>query len=113
MTLADLALLAVSWLLMACLRLWLRVDPRYRGKRRAGSVEMERIEYGDARAAAALLPALEAPEYQYRVPPWTPEPLPDEETTRALLEIFEQTGPMMLPATYRSNGGRGVPEKTS
>jgi hypothetical protein len=34
LTLADLALIAAFWLLLACLRLRLRVDPRYRGTRR-------------------------------------------------------------------------------
>ena len=41
MTLADLALIVAFWLLLMLLRLPLRVDPAYRGKRRVGDPRPE------------------------------------------------------------------------
>lgn len=109
MTLADLALVVAFWLLLSYLRLLLRVNPRYRGKRRVGRQEPSPIEPSPGMFDAPVW----AEPYMFRVPPYVPY-VPDvPEVVEPDLDV---TGPMprsaMFGTEYRSNGRYRDPERT-
>lgn len=116
MTLADLALIVAFWLLLMLLRLPLRVDPAYRGKRRHGA-DRSRPE---PRPAPVVPELLTLEPYPFRVPAPHAPALDDDKTEMLSPEAWagqvaelEETGPLYV-STWRSNGSRYVePERTS
>lgn len=103
MTLVDLAHVAAFWLLLMVLRLPLRVDPAYRGKRRHG------VDRPPWRRPEPVVPELlTLKPHLLQVPP-THVPTLDDDRTELL--ALEETGPLYV-SMWKSNGSKYVePER--